>query len=234
MAWVTPKTNWAGADGVIATDMNRVEGNIKHIEVDGRLMDNAVDISAIDGAGVTAPLGDILNYIHRALGRAIGGAGNWNTVPPLSITQLAERADTIHLSGGCGVGDSDDSTNAGALGHWKIPADYPDGRAFQRIVVDVPDGKGLYISRARHHLTDSSGAAYDFRLYVEAKIDASTGSYVSAGAVRDDAYTSQLIISNDSGSTKAAIVVVGVANNGPTSDKQISPESGWSVQLIVK
>lgn len=31
MAWQTPKTNWAAADGVRDTDMNRIEGNILHL-----------------------------------------------------------------------------------------------------------------------------------------------------------------------------------------------------------
>lgn len=28
MAWTSPKTSWAAADGVAASDMNRIEGNI--------------------------------------------------------------------------------------------------------------------------------------------------------------------------------------------------------------
>jgi hypothetical protein len=31
MAWVTPKMNWAAADAVAATDMNRIEGNVDYL-----------------------------------------------------------------------------------------------------------------------------------------------------------------------------------------------------------
>jgi hypothetical protein len=31
MAWQTPKTNWAGPDGVRNTDFNRIEGNAQHL-----------------------------------------------------------------------------------------------------------------------------------------------------------------------------------------------------------
>lgn len=31
MAWETPKTNWAAEDGLAATDMNRIEGNIQEL-----------------------------------------------------------------------------------------------------------------------------------------------------------------------------------------------------------
>jgi len=31
MAWETPKTDWAAEDGLAATDMNRIEGNIQEL-----------------------------------------------------------------------------------------------------------------------------------------------------------------------------------------------------------
>lgn len=40
MAWVTPKTNWTGADGVRDTDFNRIEGNI--LDLRGMFLHNNV------------------------------------------------------------------------------------------------------------------------------------------------------------------------------------------------
>ena len=48
MAWVTPKTNWTGADGVRNTDLNRIEGNI--LDLHGKFLHNGV-VATISPSG---------------------------------------------------------------------------------------------------------------------------------------------------------------------------------------
>lgn len=43
MAWVTPKTNWTGVDGVRDTDLNRIEGNSQHLYSDMGALKQHID-----------------------------------------------------------------------------------------------------------------------------------------------------------------------------------------------
>lgn len=43
MAWVTPKTNWTGADGVRDSDLNRMEGNTQHLYSDLGVLKQHID-----------------------------------------------------------------------------------------------------------------------------------------------------------------------------------------------
>jgi hypothetical protein len=217
MAWVTPKTNWAGADGVIATDMNRIEGNIKHIEADDRFMDNSVDISAIDGAGVMAPLGDVLNYIHRALGRAIGGAGNWNTLPPLSITQLAARVADWPLSGSLQIAATIASGS------------YNDIHA---ITLPLPAGQSVRLRRAAFRLRAGGGYHSYLRLMVRVEgwqVGANSWiSDVNEGVVESD----QIILTNTTGVDGTVVVTLAIYNMSTYSNTAM-PVSGWSASVYV-
>lgn len=43
MAWSTPKTDWVGTDGVVYTDLNRIEGNT--LDLHGRLSSLTSDLT---------------------------------------------------------------------------------------------------------------------------------------------------------------------------------------------
>lgn len=78
MAWQTPKTDWTAADGVTDDDLNRIEGNIDHIENSTRTPNDAVTPAA------SGPLATILSYLVAMI-KKITGKTSWYTSPSVTL-----------------------------------------------------------------------------------------------------------------------------------------------------
>ncbi len=83
MAWQTPKTNWgqAGQTVPVATDFNRIEGNINYIEEESRTPSQ----TAIPAA--SGKLSLILSYFATQI-KKITGKTNWYDAPSKTLEDL--------------------------------------------------------------------------------------------------------------------------------------------------
>lgn len=81
MPWQWPKLNWTASDKIQQHDINRIEGNIRHIE---EITRTPVD-SAIPSA--SGKLSEILNSFSAVLKLIVGGL-HWHTQPGKTLEDL--------------------------------------------------------------------------------------------------------------------------------------------------
>jgi hypothetical protein len=77
--WQTPKTNWLTSDPVGNGDLNRIEQNIKSIELENRTIDDAQAPSSDTGS-----LRNFLDWLANRI-KAIIGKTNWYDAPSISL-----------------------------------------------------------------------------------------------------------------------------------------------------
>lgn len=86
MAWQTPKTDWTSTDGVLDSDMNRIEGNIDHIENSTRTPNDNATVST------SGPLGSILSYLATMI-KKITGETSWTSTPKTTLSAAKSHMD---------------------------------------------------------------------------------------------------------------------------------------------
>jgi len=84
LAWTAPKTNWTSSDVISSTDLNRIEGNINHIE-HGTRTPNQAAVPAASG-----PLRAILDFF-AALIKSITGKPNWFDAPDTTLAAVNQH-----------------------------------------------------------------------------------------------------------------------------------------------
>jgi len=86
MAFITPKTDWQASDEPVASDINRIEGNINYIEEETRIPS---DLATPVASG---KLSLILNYIVTRI-KSITGKTNWYTAPDTTLAAVKTHMD---------------------------------------------------------------------------------------------------------------------------------------------
>jgi len=217
MAWVTPKTNWVAGEGIFASDINKIEGNIEHIELGTRLIDDDATLPA----GDSGALRNILDYYATQIARIISPTFKWNFTPPISLAELAvNKLDkewarrSVRLSG----------YSTGSFG---IIVNANDTLVLQSVAVNVPAGKKLNLmtvrcsefGNLRLRIQRSGAASGDIYTATSAAFD--TTAFPDGGVVKE-------LYENTGGST-ATVTLQAIAVNSTGS--QISPGNGAGWEL---
>lgn len=101
MAWLTPKTDWTGADGVRYTDLNRIEGNI--LDLHGKFLHNGVIASVSPSGNDTTGNGSSsapFRTFARALSAIPKNLNGFSATIQVAAGTYSEVVDIDGFSGG--------------------------------------------------------------------------------------------------------------------------------------
>ncbi len=116
MAWSNPKTNWQGVDIPIASDFNRIEGNINYIEEESRTPSDTATPAA------SGKLSLILNYIVSMI-KAITGKANWWDAPSKTLEDANTHINTTqNVHGATSTATANSIIQRDASGRAKVVA----------------------------------------------------------------------------------------------------------------